>query len=48
VKTDYAGVYSWMDSVLESTKGQKVIGLSEMVVKSRLVIIAQLVDQYDV
>jgi transposase InsO family protein len=47
VITDSASVFGWVSSILEDSKRPKVSGLSEMVTKRRLGIIAQLIEEYD-
>lgn len=45
--TDSATVFGWVKSVLEDTKRPKVSGLSEMVVRRRLGILGQLMEEYE-
>ncbi|XP_067932887.1 uncharacterized protein [Watersipora subatra] len=46
VITDSATVYGWINSVIEDTKRPKVTGLSELIIRRRLGIIGQLIDEY--
>ncbi|XP_067933713.1 uncharacterized protein [Watersipora subatra] len=46
VITDSATVYGWINSVIEETKRPKVTGLSELIIRRRLEIIGQLIDEY--
>ena len=46
VVTDSASVYNWVTSVLEDSHRPRVSGLSEMVIRRRLGIIAQLIEEY--
>ena len=46
--TDSASVYSWIQSILEDTKRPKVQGISEMIVKRRLGIVKQLIEDYEI
>ncbi|XP_067930525.1 uncharacterized protein [Watersipora subatra] len=45
VITDSATVYRWINSVIEDTKRPKVTGLSELIIRRRLGIIGQLIDE---
>ena len=46
VITDSASVYNWVRSMLEDTHRPRVSGLSEMIIRRRLGIIAQLIEEY--
>lgn len=46
VVTDSATVYRWVSSVVENSHRPKVSGLSEMIIRRRLSIIAQLIVDY--
>ncbi|XP_067927933.1 uncharacterized protein [Watersipora subatra] len=46
VITGSATVYGWKNSVIEDTKRPKVTGLSELIIRRRLGIIGQLIDEY--
>ena len=47
VATDSATVHGWVSSVVADSRRPKVTGLSEMVIKRRLNVIAQLVEEYN-
>jgi len=46
--TDSATVFSWVKSVLDDTRRPKVSGLSEMLVRRRLWLLRELVDEYGI
>ncbi|XP_067931809.1 uncharacterized protein [Watersipora subatra] len=48
VVTDSKSVYAWVQSVITDSHRPKVSGLCEMIVRRRLGLIAQLIDEYEV
>ena len=47
LKTDSATVFGWISSLIEKSKRVKVAGLSEMLVKRRLVLLSDLIEAYN-
>lgn len=47
VVTDSSSVYNWVKSILEDRHRPKVSGLSEMIIKRRLGLIAQQIEEYN-
>ena len=48
IKTDSAAVHAWMSSILKRDKRIRVSGLSEMLVKRRLSLLVELLEEYQV
>ncbi|XP_067933083.1 uncharacterized protein [Watersipora subatra] len=48
IVTDSLSVYNWVNSIITESNRPKVSGFSEMIVKRRLGVIAQLVEEYGI